>query len=421
MKILICLYSINNYGGITTYVEELAKGFKALGHRTSLVLLTETNRKPYVRRHSKRPGNFESVWPNMSANPDTGWGGVWVYSYADRQRIDEFHELASKFDAVVWGVPVPSWSKLHLVPSWRRLYNMEVPQIAVVHDGNFRYLYPHLNAVAGRLEGVACVHGSAFQSAQQFDGRYALIPNPHPGLRDDVPEWETKKVITVAAHMWKAWKHMELPVLAAPHLKRSKIVLAGDGIERRYMTSKDKCKPKYEGIWNAMMNCGNARYLDILPHPRLVRLYDGSRVMFDPSFSRNYNKMGSHFNRSIIEAYNSGCVPVCVQENMELDGVFENGRTHIGIPASSTPAKIARVLDRATNMSADEAAVFVNAGRRLVKKVFHRDVIAQNMLNLLSGEPAGIHKDVRQGSPSDRMAAATKNILQGGRPSDRVL
>lgn len=420
MKILICLYSINNYGGITTYVEHLNRGLASIGHEAELMLLSETDRKPYNRRHSKRPGNFPSSWEKFTANSDTGWGGVPVWSYANSERIAEFRRHVNKtYDAVIWGVPVPSWSKLKLVPDWQELYKLKVPQIAIIHDGNFRYLYPHLNAVASRLQGVACVHGAAFTSAQMFDGAYSLIPNPHPLLKSTT-EWDDRKRLIACAHMWKGWKHMEIAVKAVPLLKSSRMILAGDGIERRYMCSPTKCPPKYEGIWPAMMESGKAKWLDVLSQQEMRELYLKSRIMFDPSYSKNYNLMGSHFNRSVFEAYNSGMVPVCMESNMQIPELFKNGKTHVGIPAGSSIKKIASILDDAANMSAEEAGKIVVAGRAIIKKHFHRDVVAQGLLNLLDGESPGI-LGVHIGKPTKRMRAATQNILDGGRPRDRVL
>ena len=420
MKILICLYSINNYGGITTYVEELHRGFRHLGHTADLMLLAETDRKPYTKRHSKRPGNFTSSWEGFSANADIGWGGVPVWSYANMDRIREFRRHAKQYDLVIWGVPVPSWSKLSLVPNWASLYNMAVPQIAIIHDGNFRYLYPHLNHVAPYLQGAACVHGAAYTSAEMFDGKYALIPNPHP-RRKLTTEWDDKRRLVVAAHMWKGWKHMEVAVKAAPHLKGSRMILGGDGIERRYMCSPTKCPPKYEGIWSAMEESGRAKFVDILPQPELMTLYDRSRVMFDPSYSKNYNSMGAHFNRSVFEAYNAGMVPVVMEQNMQLPGIFKNGQTHIGIPEGASIKKIARILDEATNMDADDANGIVNAGRALIKRHFYRDVVAQGLIDLSAGEPCGLFDKLDVGEPSKRMKLATKVVVGGGRPKDRVL
>lgn len=418
MKILICLYSINNYGGITTYVEHLNRGFTKLGHKCDLVLLAETDRKPYVRRHSKRPGNSPSSWQGMSVNSDTGWGGVSVMSYANLDRIREFRKFASGYDLVIWGVPVPSWSKLGSVPKWRSLYKMDTRQIAIIHDGNFRYLYPHLNAVAPHLQGVACVHGAAFISAEEYDGNYSLIPNPHPLL--PIAEWGEKKRIIACAHMWKGWKHMELAVKAAPFLKESKLILGGDGIERRYMTSPTKCPPKYEGIWDAMMESKKARWVDVLSQDQMRELYLKSRVMFDPSYSANYNKMGAHFNRSVFEAYNAGAVPVCMQQNMEIPELFENGVTHIGIPKGASPKKIAAYLEKATHLDDDTASNMIEAGRRVLKKHFHREVVAQGLIDLSFGKKCGVY-GLRTGEASDRMQAATRNIIEGGRPKDRVL
>jgi glycosyltransferase involved in cell wall biosynthesis len=420
MKILICLYSINNYGGITTYVEELHRGFLALGHETDLMLLAETDRKPYNKRHSKRPGNFPSSWKGMSANPDTGWGGVPVWSYANLDRIKEFRSHARKYDLVIWGVPVPSWSKLHLVPNWASLYKMDVPQVAVIHDGNFRYLYPHLNHVARNLAGVACVHGAAYASAEMFDGNYSLIPNPYP-LRSSSVEWEDKRKVIVSAHMWKGWKHMELAVGAARWLTRSKIVLGGDGIERRYMCSPTKCPPKYEGLWSSMEESGRGKYVNILTQKELRSLYERSRVMFDPSYSKNYNRMGSHFNRSVFEGYNSGVIPVCMEQNMNFPGLFKEGYTHVGIPEGSSTKKIARILEETVFMDAESAGDIVNRGRQLIKKHFHREVVAQGIINLAESKPCGLFKRVDTGETNKRMRAATQSVLSGERPKDRVL
>ena len=420
MKILICLYSINNYGGITTYVEELNRGLRSLGHSADLMLLAETDRKPYTKRHSKRPGNFESSWDGFSANPDTGWGGVPVWSYANLARIKEFRKHAKKYDLVIWGVPVPSWSKLHLVPSWPSLYRMDVPQIAIIHDGNFRYLYPHLNHVAPYLKGVACVHGAAYASAEMFDGAYSLVPNPHP-WRIRTVAWEDKRPTIVATHMWKGWKHMEVAVKVAPYLTRSRLILGGDGIERRYMTSPTKCPAKYDGLWEAMESSGRAKFVDILAQPELWKTYDNSRVMFDPSYSKNYNTMGAHFNRSVFEAYNAGMVPVVMEQNMNLPGIFENRKTHLGIPAGSSIKKIARLLEEAVHLPAERSEKIVQAGRRLIKKHFYRDVVAQGLIDLSFGEPCGLFNRVDQGEPSKRMSAATQSILDGNRPKDRVL
>jgi glycosyltransferase involved in cell wall biosynthesis len=296
---------------------------------------------------------------------------------------------------------------------------VKIPQIAVIHDGNFRYLYPHLNAVAQSLRGVACVHGSAYGSARMFDGKYAFIPNPHP-LVPLTKDWEEKKKIVVCAHMWKAWKHMEYAVHAAPHLKSSRLLLGGDGIERRYMTSPTKCKDKYLGIWRNMMDSGKAKYLDILPNPKLMEIYDRSRVMFDPSFSKNYNKLGSHFNRSLFESYNHGVVPVAIESNMQLPGIFKEGVTHIGLPDTLNPKQIAATLDRAVNLSSVEAGRIVSAGRKLIKERFRAKVVAQNLLDLAEGKDCGLTDRLTKGEPTKEMVAAMENILQGGPPRSRV-
>lgn len=418
-KVLICLYKINNYGGITTYIEELKRGFTKIGVDCDLVLLGTTDRKPYIKRHSKRPGNSKSNFPNMTCNSDTGWGGVSVMSYANEERINEFHEYAKNYDLLYWCIPVPSWSELKSVPDWRLLYQSGVPQIAAIHDGNFRYLYPHLNAVAKYLRGVACVHGAAYASAKLFNGYSAFIPNPHPLLKLTTT-WDEKKKLIFSAHMWKGWKHMEIAVKAAPHLKNSKMILGGDGIERRYMTSPTKCPPKYTGIWKAMQKSGNAKYVDMLSQPEMRQYYSKSRVMLDPSFSKNYNAMGSHFNRSIFEAYNHGVVPVCCKENMNI-GIFKPGLSHIEISSKDSPEKVAKILDRAVNMNQVDVDKMIRYGRKLIDKHFKADKVAQDLINLANQKPCGLLNKLHKGKATSSVISSAKEIMAGGRPKSRNL
>ena len=420
-KVLICLYKINNYGGITTYVEELKRGFSDIGVKCDLILLGTTDRKPYVRQHTKRPGSSASNFKGMTCNADTGWGGVTVVSYNSMERIREFHRIANNYDLVFWCIPVPSWSELPSVPHWRELYNMpKIRQIAAIHDGNFRYLYPHLNDVAKHLKGVACVHGAAFASARMFNGKSAFIPNPHPLLKLQ-NTWDDKKKIVFCSHMWKGWKHMELAVKASPHLKNSRLILGGDGIERRYMTSPTKCPKKYEGIWVRMIAKKNAKYVNMLSAPEMREYYKKSRVMFDPSFSKNYNNMGSHFNRSIFEAYNHGVVPVCTKENMQLPGIFKPGLSHLEIKASDSPERIAATLDKAANLSSEQASKIIEYGRSLIAKHFRSKKIAKDLIRLSLGKPCGLTESLQEGKASEGIINSAKQIMRGGRPKSRNL
>lgn len=417
MKILFPIYLINNYGGITTYVEELTKGFRELGHTVDLVLLGPSVRKPYKRIHTVTPGSWPSVFDGLSVNPDTGWGGVTVVS---ANLVSEWKERAEQYDLIVWIIPVPSYSSLSAMPDWRKLYKLSVPQVAIIHDGNFRYLYPHLNAVAPQLNGVACVHGAAYGSAALYNGSYALIPNPHPSPTEytDLP-WEEKKKIVTCVHMWKGWKHMDDAVRSAPYLQTAKLILGGDGIERRYLTSETKAPPKYAGLWSAMMESGNAKYLGIITNKRLTSIYSKGRIMYDPSFSKNYNRLGSHFNRSIFEAYNAGSVPLCVKENMQLPGIFKPGVSHLEIPFDISPKRRAKAFDAAVNISEDQANTILDYGRNLIKTQFNRKKIAKDLIRLANGKPCGLFASLEEGKPNARIHAAAKNILAGNRPKDR--
>jgi hypothetical protein len=419
-KVLICTFKILNYGGIVTYTEDLKLGMDELGHRCDLIILGGTDRDPYYKQFTIRDGSWSSRFEGFQANPDVGWGGVTVYSYANKARIKEFFELASKYDLLIWNLPVPSYSSLNETPNWKMLYRSGVSQVGIIHDGNFRYLYPHLNLVSDRMDGVLCVHGAAYGSAKQLNGKYSLIPNAHEYLPLDTP-WEERKPRILSAHVWKGWKHMENAVAASPHLKNSVLILGGDGIERRYMTSPDKCPDKYKGLWSAMEEAGTSKWIGLVPPSKLKSLYQKSRVMFDPSYSVNYNSMGSHFNRSVFEALNCGCIPVCMEANMQLPGIFEDGRTHIGIPTGASPRKIARILDDAANLDSKTANRIVKAGRSLIKNYMTPSIVANSIIDLSYGNPCGLYSKILIGKPSKEIQDAALNINDGGRPKSRLL
>lgn len=420
MKILFCIYHIMDYGGITSSTEELNLGFRELGHHCDLVILKETDRDPYLKKHSTMKGGEKSSFENATVNAECGWGGVYVWSYANEKRTRAFRKMASKYDLILWSTPVPSWSRLHLVEDWTDLYKMKVPQVAYIRDGNFRFLYPHLNAVSQYLSGVACVHEAAYESARMYNGPHSLIPNPFPPARQPRP-WDEKFNVTVCAHMWKAWKHMDVGVRAAPFLEESRILFGGNGIERKYMMSKEKCRPRYMGIWDAMLESGNAKYVHMIPRTKLLQLYDKYKVMLDPSYSVNYNKLGSHFNRSVFEAYNSGMIPVVMESNMQFEPFFEEGKTHIGLDMDMSPEDVAKVLDEVNTFSSRDANRIVSRGRKLLDKYFRRTISAQNILNLAKGKPCGVFGEPRIGKPSKQMKASCQDIMSGKRPSSRNL
>jgi hypothetical protein len=81
-----------------------------------------------------------------------------------------------------------------------------------------------------------------------------------------------------AVQVFKAWKRVDTLIRAIPHLKTKEPKrVGGAGIEYRYMTSQEKCKPKYfdaagDRIWDkspALRHgvCRHYPYRHELSHP----------------------------------------------------------------------------------------------------------------------------------------------------------
>jgi hypothetical protein len=217
--------------------------------------------------------------------------------------------------------------------------------------------------------------------------------------------------------MWKDWKHQSDIVKAIPFLKKSRMIMAGDGLERRYMTSPTKCPPKYEGLWDAAKDSGRFKYKGLLPPDHLFKIYQNSRVMVDLSYSTTFNNLGNHFNRSIIEGYNNGVVPICVDQNMREVGMqrklFKAGVTHFEVSPDTSPKELAELIDYAAHLKEDDAMEMITKGRRILSRFFDYRKSSLDFLKLAEQEPCGVYPELERGSVNAAIKEARLLKLDG--------
>jgi len=424
MKILFTIFAdINNFGGITADLELKCLGLTEAGHEVTLVGLRESNQVIRKRQTNLKGGpagsylsNFKSFrdWDPVIANTDMGWYNIPVIGYGSDEGIAKWKSVANKFDVIFHEIPGPN------PPDddgrWRQIYDVKTPQIIVVHDAHFRVMYPHIIEVAHKIKGITCTNPAGYNGLSWFPGLRSFIGAPHPVLDwDSQPSWDERRPVAVAAHMWKAWKHQDLLVRAAPSLKQSKLIMAGDGIERRYLTSETKCPPAFQGLWEAARSSGNFSYKGLVTPDKLFAIYQRSRVMVDMSWSDTFNELGNHFNRSIIEGYNNGVVPICVDMNMNEDGMpkkmFKPGVTHLEVSPGITPKQLARRIDEVANMSASEAEKIISAGRKVLLKYFDYRKCSLEFLKLAKQEPCGVYGELEMGKSNKIIKTACKMKL----------
>jgi hypothetical protein len=316
--------------------------------------------------------------------------------YGTPERVRKWQDYADGYDMVIHEIPNPK-----PVDGWQGIFQISPPQIVVVHDAHFRDMYPHLIEVAQYITALTVTNHAGYRALEWFPAPRAFIGAAHiPADWNSLVPWDVRRQRSVCAHVWKAWKHMDTVVRAGLHMK-THLILGGDGIEGRYMRSKTKCKPKYEGLWQQFMKTDH-EYVGLLQHENLLRLYANSLLMIDMSYSRKFAALGNHFNRSILESANYGCISLCTTENMaptnEQVVLWEDGKTHIAVPKDVTPESLAEVIDWAVNLPESEVQDMIGRVRQILSDHFDYRKVPGEFIKLAAGKPAGIYPRLETGA-----------------------
>ena len=387
MKFLMTLFQIQDYGGIINHAEYLTKGLKELGHEVDFCMLVPksavSNRAP-IRG---RDGDYKSLegGTGYKFHQARGWKGIPKIPYVSNQARKLFKEKCSKYDAVLWHIPVPTLNKDNTeITAWLDLYDHGSKNIAIIHDGNLPKLYPHLISVSEYFHAAVCVHESAYNSAKYLNIPRKLILNPFK-IHGDFGYDFDKRSGALAIQIFKAWKRVDTLVRAVPFIKET-VVVGGAGIEYRYMTSKDKCKPKYfdsngNRIWVVALDHGMI-YRGVVPNEEVLKLLGETKLQIDPSFSKKYSDYGAHFNRTTVEAMIKGAVPMATDLGMKNSQIFKSGENYIEIPHTATPEEFGDIVNEGlTNKEQWETIRHNNLG--LLNKFDMRNV-AQEYVDIVT-------------------------------------
>lgn len=353
MKFLMTLFQIQDYGGIINHAEHLALGLKELGHEVDFVMLVPKTKIAQRRTQPKDLNKYRKLGTGYYFHQARGWYGIPKVPYISSYHRKMFKQKCSGYDAVLWHIPVPTLSKDNQqVTEWLDLYDHGSKNIAIIHDGNLPELYPHLNHVAHHFHAAVCVHESAVNSGTMLAMPRKLIVNPFDltGM-NGWTDFERRDGFA-AIQVFKAWKRVDTLIRAIPYMqnKQSKFV-GGEGIEYRYMTSQDKCKPKYfdeagDRIWDKALRYGMT-HMGTVPGDVVFQTLREVKVQIDPSYSKKYSSFGAHFNRTTVEAMICGAVPMATDWGMANSRLFAAGLNYIEIPAGCSPQEFADLVDNA--------------------------------------------------------------------------
>lgn len=385
MKILITFFPIDDMGGIINHHEQLCAGLKELGHEVTTKMLVWRDNAPSAMSggHTDKEHSglcFDQRRGFTFANRD-------IIPYKGRANLDRWKSYAESFDLIIWQVAVPTKRTENAGNTdWIGLYDVDVPQVAVIHDGNFLDSYPWLHLVGKRLAGLACVHTCAFNSARSINVPSALILNPFDlsvmaPISKDL--FKARNPGFLSVQTFKAWKRVPELCAAVPYMGNIAKHLAGKGIDYYYLTSKDKCK--YPGVWEAAMDSG-LHYMDVITNDQRDRVLRSVTTLIDPSWSKKYGAIGAHFNRVMVDAILQGAVPIARDLGIgtEKGGIFEEGFNCLQIPWNATPQEFGMLAEAYANISYLQYGQLMEYGRLTIRD-FERKLVAQRFIDLGTG------------------------------------
>ena len=422
MKFLMTLFQIQDYGGIINHAEYLTKGLKELGHEVDFRILvpkSAVSNKQLMRGRSNHEG-YKSLegGTGYMFHQARGWKGVPKVPYVSKQARQQFKEDCSKYDAVLWHIPVPTLNKDNAgIKEWLELYDHGSKNIAIIHDGNLPKLYPHLISVSKHFHAAVCVHESAYNSAEYLNIPRKLILNPFDIHGELGPEF-SKRDGLMAVQIFKAWKRVDTLIRAIPHVRPyADMFVGGAGIEYRYMTSKEKCKPQYfdaygNRIWETALKHG-MRYLGVLENKAVLDLLKKVKLQIDPSFSKKYSGYGAHFNRTTIEAMINGAVPMATDLGMKDSQIFKSGKNFIEIPHTATPEEFGDIINDSLINKAQWENIRDNNMSLLYK--FDKRNVAQEYVDLVT-QPTHFLEKGRPENNISFIESCNKNLKFFGLP-----
>lgn len=436
MKILITMYNINNPGGIINHNENLISGLQTLGHDVDFIELVW--RKQIKGKKTKSMSEYEKGASGIPVHQGKGWlfPKDKRIPYKGKYNIDKWKEFANKFDIIIWQIPVPTKQKDNIGNmDWVELYNLDesIKQIAIIHDGNMQKSYPWISHISDHLEGLACVHPCAYHGAAVLSTPRALILNPQSisNFTYNYNQWKSRKKGFISLQTFKGWKHVDDLVRSIPHMEfETKKFLAGGGIEHNYMTSENKCKPKYfvnssdtdidpvyhgQKIWD-MALYHKMEWLGYISQSKAREYMRTLRCLIDPSWSVAYAKIGDHFNRVIVEGIIEGLIPIArnfgISTNEEGEGeIFTPWKNYIMIPHNASPKEFAELVEGTINLPKYAVEEIHNNNRMLLSN-FDRERVAGQFINLAFGLPTGWYNKLETGIESEKIKLSSLTTIE---------
>lgn len=435
-KVLYVVPDGDDLGGIYTSTENLLQGFREAGHKATFAMLRPTRSPPRdMMGYAPRPGSYVGQGTGYHLHSQYGWQGPY-YSLGDQDSLRSLVELGNEHDCVVWGAMFGLRNKVtEGNTDWVRLFrDIKKPHVGMIRDDHLQDRYPWVSVLERWIVGWACVQRSSFDSCAGLVRPRAIIYSGHDvrPTKDKVPVLKDRTNQLLMVHTFKSWKRGDRLVAAVPHLRHSRVVLGGQGIEYFYMASKTKCKARYyctpqsdpnakKGmlkmpIWRNAMLYGNMKHLGNLTAEQRTLAMRHCRFFVDLSWRQGST---GQINRTIVEAIQQGCVPIVIPRFLTGDDagageLFQSGVHFLPAPKPDgcSPLALAQHLDYCvTSMPDKDYTKMQQAGLKLIQR-FDRRVAAQQLVDLaLHPERRGTYDDYGKPKPDPKLINKGRSLF----------
>lgn len=382
----------NDLGGIITSSEHLMIGLREAGYHAEFALLKSGTAPDGVPRGKHANDFILGEGSLMMVHPLNGWRGP-AFTTDDP---NSFLKYANTFDIVIFGCMYGmNNDKTKGDHKWAKcVTGIAPPVVFMVRDDHLEARTPWVMAFAPWVAAWAGVQECSFDSCKGLGAPVGLVYSGHaPATPGALNSKRTNSALALAT--WKPWKQGRKLLMTAPHMK-TKLLMAGDGIDLRYMRSPDKARdrdfyPDGRRIWDVAMK--TVDYLGPIREAERDRLMTMVKLMVDFSYRENSGQI----NRVVIEAMRHGAVPVC--DPMFISGaadgvgrVFNAGVDYLPIATRGFSEKsLAAMIDG----YAADAKVLARIREHNLGRVeeFSRVTAAKNLVKLAEGKRAGLLYD----------------------------
>lgn len=466
LKIYFADFQIAKYGGIVSYVADMLKAFRDLGHQVDVVQMTPTSItqraydkkvKEYESGEHQQKIKFHSQAGGYERDEVTGYWRNNYYGYFlppsnrigvyEADAIEHWRGVVRDADIILWNfIPTRSsaWEKKGVKFNfWWRFFDLpaSVKQVFLAHDAYFDVRASNISALKDKILFLGCAHLAAYKCCAYIGIPRTLLLNPRyipDGLNMPIRVMSKRSVDFFAAHMFKSMKHMEELIAAVPYIQtnsRHSIEIAGTGIEYSYMTSETKTKGCYmcslkrdpdlpkeldgkQSLWDRGVEYG-MNYRGQMSGGDVISTLRNTKFAVDPSWSEHYAQYSrTHINGFVIEAMLNGAYPVLrdyrglAKDDRDVyDPLFENIHAII-VPWNATPKEFGKKLKEALAMSPAKYFRDTRTNFEFACELFNAKNNAQEIIRLCAGGDKLVRRELEIGTDSDAVKDITVDLME---------